>query len=155
NETERPKLDEEFEEVTEGEEVEQKERLKTKWAQLEALVGTEKRIALVAQDLVDHFEQRLEAMDGKAMVVSMSRRICVALYTAIVKIRPNWHDADDDKGCVKIVMTGSAADPADWQSHIRTKQRREGLATRFKDPNDTFKVVIVRDMWLTGFDVPC
>src|ERR1035437_7130657 len=103
NETERPKLDEEFEEVTEGEEVEHKERLKTKWAQLEALVGTEKRITLVAEDLATHFEQRLDAMDGKAMVVCMSRRICVALYNAIVKIRPHWHHDDDDKGAVKIV----------------------------------------------------
>jgi type I restriction enzyme R subunit len=111
DEDEKPKLDEEFEELTEGEEVEHKERLKTKWAQLEALAGTEKRIALIAQDLVDHFERRLEAMEGKAMVVCMSRRICVALYNAIVKIRPGWHHEDDDKGHLKIVMTGSAADP--------------------------------------------
>jgi type I restriction enzyme R subunit len=155
SESEKPKLDEEFEELTEGEEVEHKERLKTKWAQLEAVVGTEKRISLVAEDLVNHFEQRLEAMDGKAMVVCMSRRICVALYNAIVKIRPHWHHADDDKGAVKIVMTGSAADPPGWQSHIRTKQRRDAFAGRFKDPKDAFKIVIVRDMWLTGFDVPC
>ena len=155
NDSEKPKLDEEFEELTEGEEVEHKERLKTKWAQLEAVVGTEKRINLVAKDLVDHFEQRLDAMDGKAMVVCMSRRICVALYNAIVKIRPHWHHADDDKGAVKIVMTGSAADPPGWQAHIRTKQRRDAFAVRFKDPKDPFKIVIVRDMWLTGFDVPC
>jgi len=155
DESEKPKLDEEFEELTEGEEVEHKERLKTKWAQLEALVGTEKRIAQIAQDLVNHFEQRLEAMEGKAMVVCMSRRICVALYNAIVKIRPGWHHDDDDKGHLKIVMTGSTADPLDWQPHIRSKQRREGLAARFKDPKDPFQIVIVRDMWLTGFDVPC
>jgi type I restriction enzyme R subunit len=155
DESEKPKLDEEFEELTEGEEVEHKERLKTKWAQLEALAGTEKRIALIAQDLVDHFERRLEAMEGKAMVVCMSRRICVALYNAIAKIRPGWHHEDDDKGHLKIVMTGSAADPLDWQTHIRSKQRREGLAARFKDPKDPFQIVIVRDMWLTGFDVPC
>jgi type I restriction enzyme, R subunit len=155
NEAEKPKLDEEFEEVTEGEEIGHKERLKTKWAQLEALVGAGKRIALVAQDFVNHFEQRMDAMDGKAMIVCMSRRICVALYSAIVKLRPHWHDTDDDKGCVKIVMTGSAADLADWQPHIRNKQRREGLATRFKDPRNPFQIVIVRDMWLTGFDVPC
>jgi type I restriction enzyme R subunit len=155
DESEKPKLDEEFEELTEGEEVEHKERLKTKWAQLEALAGTDKRIALIAQDLVDHFERRLEAMEGKAMVVCMSRRICVALYNAIAKIRPGWHHEDDDKGCLKIVMTGSAADPLDWQTHIRSKQRREGLAARFKDPKDPFQIVIVRDMWLTGFDVPC
>ena len=111
-----------------------KERLKTKWAQLEALVGTEKRLALVARDLIHHFEHRLEAMDGKAMVVCMSRRICVDLYNAIVAIRPDWHHEDDDKGFVKIVMTGSAADPAGWQGHIRNKPRREELAKRFKDP---------------------
>jgi len=155
NEEERPKLDEEFEEATEGEEIEHKERLKTKWAQLEALAGTEKRLKLIAEDLVQHFERRLEAMDGKAMVVCMSRRICVDLYNAIVALRPEWHHEDDDKGVIKIVMTGSASDPAEWQRHIRNKVRREKLAQRFKDPQDPFKVVIVRDMWLTGFDVPC
>lgn len=154
-ETERPKLDAEFEEATEGEEVEHKERLKTKWAQLEALVGTEKRLKLIAEDLVKHFEERLSAMDGKAMIVCMSRRICVELYKAIVAIRPGWHHEDDDKGMIKIVMTGSASDPADWQAHIRNKPRREELAKRFKDPKEPFKVVIVRDMWLTGFDAPC
>lgn len=154
DEAARPTLDEEFEEATEGEEVEHKERLKTKWAQLEALVGAEKRIKLIAQDLVTHFERRLEAMEGKAMVVCMSRRICVELYNAIVAIRPDWHHTDDDKGIIKIVMTGSATDPVEWQVHIRNKQRREELAKRFKDPNDHFKIVIVRDMWLTGFDAP-
>ncbi|MFA7426029.1 MAG: type I restriction endonuclease subunit R [Desulfosarcinaceae bacterium] len=150
-----PRLDEEFDEATEGEEVEHKERLKTKWAQLEALVGTEKRLKLIAEDMVAHFEHRLEAMDGKAMVVCMSRRICVDLYQAITAIRPDWHHEDDDKGKIKIVMTGSASDPAGWQPHIRSKQRREALAKRFKDPRDPFQVVIVRDMWLTGFDAPC
>ena len=154
-ETERPRLDEEFEEATEGEEVEHKERLKTRWAQLEALVGTEKRLNLIAEDLVKHFERRLEAMDGKAMIVCMSRRICVELYRAIVAIRPDWHHDDDGAGILKIVMTGSASDPVDWQSHIRNKPRREELAKRFKDPKEPFKVVIVRDMWLTGFDAPC
>lgn len=155
DEAARLTLDEEFEEATEGEEVEHRERLKTKWAQLEALVGAEKRIQLVAQDLVNHFERRLEVMDGKAMIVCMSRRICVDLYNAIVAIRPDWHHADDDKGIHKIVMTGSATDPVEWQPHIRNKQRREELAKRFKDPSDPFKIVIVRDMWLTGFDAPC
>jgi len=155
DETARPLLDKEFEEVTEGEEVEHKERLKTKWAQLEALVGTEKRLKLIAEDLVKHFERRLEAMDGKAMIVCMSRRICVELYKAITAIRPDWHHDDDGAGILKIVMTGSASDPVDWQSHIRNKPRREDLAKRFKDPKDPFKVVIVRDMWLTGFDAPC
>lgn len=155
DEAERPRIDPEFEELTEGEEVEQKEQLKTRWAQLEAVVGAEKRIALVAQDLVEHFEGRLEAMDGKAMVVCMSRRICVDLYNAIVALRPGWHDDDDDAGLIKIVMTGSASDLLDWQPHIRTKAAREELARRFKDPADAFTVVIVRDMWLTGFDAPC
>ncbi len=154
-EEERPRLDEEFEEATEGEEVEHKERLKTKWAQLEALVGTETRLKLIAEDLVKHFERRLEAMDGKAMIVCMSRRICVELYKAITAIQPGWHHENDDKGILKIVMTGSASDPMDWQPHIRNKPRREELAKRFKDPAEPFKVVIVRDMWLTGFDAPC
>ena len=154
NESERPKLDEEFEEATEGEEVERRERLKTRWAQLEALVGAEGRVHRVAQALVDHFEGRLEAMDGKWMVVCMSRRVCVDLYSAIVAIRPDWHDAGDDKGIIKVVMTGAASDHIEWQTHIRNKPRREVLAKRFKDPADPFKLVIVRDMWLTGFDAP-
>jgi type I restriction enzyme R subunit len=151
---ERPMLDQEFEEATEGEEVEHKERLKSKWAQLEAVVGAEKRLDLIAQDMVEHFERRLEAMEGKAMVVCMSRRICVDLYDAIVSLRPDWHHPGDDAGLIKIVMTGSASDPIEWQPHIRNKAAREELARRFKDPNDPFKIVLVRDMWLTGFDAP-
>jgi type I restriction enzyme R subunit len=154
-EDEKPHLDAEFEEVTEGEEEARKEKLKTKWAALEAVVGTEKRIGLIARDLVEHFERRLEAIDGKAMVVCMSRRICVELYNAIIKLRPQWHKEDDDKGMIKIVMTGSASDTLEWQPHIRNKPRREALAKRFRDPDDPFKMVIVRDMWLTGFDAPC
>ncbi|GAB4154452.1 MAG: type I restriction endonuclease subunit R [Candidatus Promineifilaceae bacterium] len=154
DEAERPKIDPDFEEATEGEEVERKEKLKTKWAQLEAVVGAEKRLALVARDIVAHFEQRLEAMDGKAMVVGMSRRICVELYREIVKLRPEWAADEDDQGAIKVVMTGSASDPLDWQPHIRNKPRRETLANRFRDPNDAFRLVIVRDMWLTGFDAP-
>jgi type I restriction enzyme R subunit len=153
-ESEKPKLDEEFEEVTEGEEQEAKERAKTKWARLEALVGTPKRVALVAKDLVEHFERRLEAMDGKGLIVCMSRRICVELYNEIVKRRPQWHDEDDAKGGIKVVMTGSASDGPAWQQHIRTKPRREALAKRLKDAKDPLKLVIVRDMWLTGFDCP-
>jgi type I restriction enzyme R subunit len=153
-ERERPRLDDKFEEATEGEELEHKEQLKSKWAQLEALVGTEKRIDLVAADLVQHFERRLAVMEGKAMVVCMSRRICVALYDAIVARRPDWHRNEDDQGIVKIVMTGSAADPLAWQAHIRNKPRREALAKRFKEASDPFQIVIVRDMWLTGFDAP-
>jgi type I restriction enzyme R subunit len=153
-EEEKPRVDEAFEEVTEGEEVERKERLKTKWARLEAVVGAEKRLRLIAQDIVSHFEKRLEALDGKAMVVCMSRRICVELYNEIVRLRPEWHHEDDDKGVIKVVMTGSASDPPEWQPHIRNKERREFLANRFRDPKDSFKIVIVRDMWLTGFDCP-
>ncbi|HKQ49912.1 MAG TPA: type I restriction endonuclease subunit R [Phycisphaerae bacterium] len=153
---ERPTLDESFEEATEGEEIENKERLKTKWAQLEALVGSEKRVKLIAADLVAHWERRLEdGMEGKAMIVCMSRRICVELYKEIVALRPQWHDAADDRGTIKVVMTGSASDPTDWQQHIRNKSKREELAKRFKNPNDPFKIVMVRDMWLTGFDAPC
>jgi len=154
-EEEKPHLDREFEEVTEGEEVARRESLRTKWAALEAVVGTEKRLGLIAQDLLDHFDKRLEAMSGKAMVVCMSRRICVDLYNTLVKLRPEWHSEDDTGGALKVVMTGSATDPVGWQQHIRNKKRREDLALRFKDPDDPFKVVLVRDMWLTGFDVPC
>jgi len=154
DEAERPRIDPEFEEVTEGEEVERKEKLKSKWAQLEAIVGAERRLRLVAQDIVDHFEKRLEAMDGKAMIVCMSRRICVELYREITRLRPEWHGVDDHEGAIKVVMTGSASDPVDWQPHIRNKARREVLANRFRDPADPFRIVIVRDMWLTGFDAP-
>jgi type I restriction enzyme, R subunit len=152
--SERPNIDPEFEEATEGEEVERKEKLKSKWAQLEAVVGSENRIKLVARDLVEHYEARLGAMDGKAMVVVMSRRIAVALYDEVIKLRPAWHNEDDDKGALKIVMTGSASDALEWQPHIRNKKRREDLAERFRDAKDPFKIVIVRDMWLTGFDAP-
>jgi type I restriction enzyme R subunit len=151
---EKPHLDEEFEEVTETEEEERKEKLKTKWAALEAVVGADKRVNLIARDLVDHFETRLEAMDGKAMVVCMSRRICVDLYRAIAKLRPNWHSDSDAKGALKVIMTGSASDPDEWQDHIRNKPRRDALAKQFKTAADPFRIVIVRDMWLTGFDAP-
>ena len=154
DDAERPTIDPDFEEATEGEEIERKERLKTKWAQLEAVVGAENRVKQIAQDIVDHFEQRLEALDGKAMVVCMSRRICVDLYKGLVRLRPDWHDEDDAKGSIKVVMTGSAADPPEWQQHVRNKARRETLANRFRDPDDPFRIVLVRDMWLTGFDAP-
>lgn len=163
NDSELPKLDEEFEEITEGEELSKKEQLKSRWAALEALVGDPKRIALVAADLVAHYEKRTEAIDGKAMVVCMSRRICVDLYDAIIKLRPAWASAKDDdteaeKGTscvVKVIMTGSADDGPAWQPHIRNKEKRRVLANRFKDSADPFRIVIVRDMWLTGFDAPC
>jgi type I restriction enzyme R subunit len=154
DQAERPRIDPDFEEATEGEEVEHKERLKSKWAQLEAIVGSQKRLRLVAQDIVTHFEQRLEAMEGKVFVVCMSRRICVELYREIISLRPAWKHADDGRGLIKVVMTGSASDPLDWQDHIRNKARREVLANRFRDAADPLKVVLVRDMWLTGFDAP-
>ena len=163
NENILPQIDSEFDTLTEAEETNTREKLKSKWAAIEALVGESKRIKLIAEDLVAHFERRLEALDGKAMIVCMSRRICVDLYNALVKLRPDWAGAPDDeneaeknKACVvKVVMTGGADDGPDWQPHIRTKEKRRILANRFKDSKDPFKIVIVRDMWLTGFDAPC
>jgi type I restriction enzyme, R subunit len=154
NESERPKIDSEFEEATEGEEVERKEKLKSRWAQLEAVVGSDHRIRLIARDLVEHFESRLATMEGKAMVVVMSRRIAVDLYRELALVRPEWAVDDDAVGALKVIMTGSASDPLEWQPHIRSKARREALANRFRDPADPFHIVIVRDMWLTGFDAP-
>ena len=154
-ENERPHIDPEFEEVTESEEESTREKLKSKWARLEAMVGTEKRINLVARDIVNHFEQRLEVMDGKGMIVCMSRRICVDLYDAIIELCPSWHYQDDDKGVIKVIMTGSASDPINFQPHVRNKLRREAIKKRMRDPSDPMKLVIVRDMWLTGFDAPC
>ncbi|MBK9516190.1 MAG: type I restriction endonuclease subunit R [Anaeromyxobacter sp.] len=151
----KPVIDKEFEEVTEAEEDLRKDRLRSKWAALEAVVGEEKRIQVVAEDLVRHFENRVQAIDGKGMIVAMSRRICVDMYDAIVKLRPDWGDADDTKGAIKVVMTGSASDPEAYQPHLRSKLRLKDLADRFKDPDDPLKLVIVRDMWLTGFDAPC
>ncbi|MFC1959998.1 type I restriction endonuclease subunit R [Chloroflexota bacterium] len=150
----RQQIDPEFEEITEGEEQDEKESLKSKWSQLEAMVGTEDRLGKVAQDIVNHFELRQEAMLGKGMIVGMSRRICVDLYAQIVALRPEWHDGRDDAGAIKVVMTGSAGDPANYQPHVRNKPRRKALAERFKDPDDDLTLVIVRDMWLTGFDAP-
>ena len=154
DERERPTLDAGFEEATEGEEIERKERLKSRWAQLEAVVGAGRRLGLIAADVIAHYDRRLEALEGKAMVVCMSRRICIDLYRELTRLRPEWHHADDAQGRIKVVMTGAAADPADWQPHIRTKPRREALAARFRDPADPLQMVLVRDMWLTGFDAP-
>ena len=151
---EKPKLDEEIAELTEDEAEGEQERLKRKWANVEAVVGTKKRLGLVSGDIVEHFENRVVGMDGKAMVVGMSRGICVALYAEIVKLRPEWHSDDDASGVIKIVMTGAASDPKEWQRHIGGKARRELLAKRAKDPDNPLKLVIVRDMWLTGFDAP-
>ena len=153
-ERERPKIDPKFEEITEGEEVESREKLKSRWAQLEAVVGADNRLSQIAEDIVAHFGQRLEVLEGKAMVVCMSRRICIDLYRELVHLRPDWEDEDDGKGAIKVVMTGSASDPLDWQPHIRNKARREGLAQRFRDPEDPLQIALVRDMWLTGFDAP-
>ena len=134
----------------------EQDRLKRKWSSVEALVGSEKRLAMIADDLVNHFEARVAALHGKAMIVCMSRRICVALYDAIVKLRPQWHSDDDETGAIKVVMTGAASDPPAWQAHIgkRPKARRELIAKRAKKASDPLKLVIVRDMWLTGFDAP-
>ena len=154
DERERPDIDPDFEEATEGEEIDRKEKLKTKWAQLEAIVGADRRLKLVAEDVAAHFDRRIEAMDGKAMVVCMSRRICIDLYRELVRLRPGWHADSDESGAIKVVMTGAASDPPDWQPHIRNKPRREALAKRFRDPGDPLRVVLVRDMWLTGFDAP-
>jgi type I restriction enzyme, R subunit len=129
-------LDADFQEVTEGEEAERVRGLQNRWTQLEAIVGSDKRLDLVARDIVEHYEQRLEAMEGKAMIVCMSRRICVELYDKIADLRPQWHGEEDDEGRMKVVMTGSASDPPDWQQHIRSKSRREALANRFRDPDD-------------------
>ena len=154
DESERPHIDSGFEEATEGEEIDRKEKLKTRWAQLEAIVGAERRLTLVARDIVAHFDERLQVMNGKAMVVCMSRRICIDRYRELVHLRPDWHHEDDGKGSIKVVMTGAATDPPDWQTHVRNKSRREALANRFRDPGDPLRMVLVRDMWLTGFDAP-
>ena len=151
----KPQIDAEIEELTEGDELSEAEKNKAKWASVEALVGSKLRLEQIAQDLVDHLEKRIEAQDGKAMAVCMSRRICVSLYDEIVKLRPEWHSDDDETGAIKIVMSGSASDPVEWQQHIGGKRRRDALAKRARKVDDPLKLVIVRDMWLTGFDAPC
>ncbi len=155
SEADQKLLDQRVEEVTEDDELTEKQKRFAKWASKEAVVGSEQRLKQVALDLVTHFENRTSAAEGKAMIVCMSRRICVALHNEIVKIRPHWHDTADDKGTIKVIMTGSASDPVDWQEHIRNKPRRKSIGDRLKDPKDSLKLVIVRDMWLTGFDAPC
>lgn len=154
-ESEKPKIDAEFEEVTEGEEVECKERLKSKWSRLEAMVGAEKRLGLIAEDIIEHFEERQSVISGKGIIVCMSRRIAVEMYKNIITARPKWHSEDDQEGSVKVIMSGSASDPAEFQPHLRNKQALDELALGFKDDRDRFQLAIVRDMWLTGFDVPC
>ena len=152
---ELPHIDDEVDELAEDEEESQQSKLKTRWAALEKVVGAEPRIARVAADLVAHFEERKQTQSGKAMVVAMSREICVHLYDAIVALKPEWHDEDPEKGAIKIVMTGSASDKALLRPHIYPKQVKKRLEKRFKDPKDPLQLVIVRDMWLTGFDAPC
>ena len=154
DEDEKPRIDAEIEALLEDEDEPSAERTKQKWSTVEALVGSDKRLARVAADLVQHFEDRVAALHGKAMMVCMSRRICVALYDEIIKLRPDWHSNDDNAGSIKIVMTGAASDPPEWQQHIGNKARRDLLAKRARDPQDPLKLVIVRDMWLTGFDAP-
>lgn len=154
DEDEKPHIDAEIEALLEDEDEPSAERTKQKWSTVEALVGSDKRLALVAADLVQHFEDRVAALNGKAMMVCMSRRICVALYDEIIKLRPDWHSSDDNAGSIKIVMTGAASDPVEWQQHIGNKARRDLLAKRARDPQDQLRLVIVRDMWLTGFDAP-
>jgi len=147
-------LDERVEEVTEDDELTERQRRFAKWTSVESVVGSKARIKQVAADLVNHFGQRLSASEGKGMIVCMSRRICVEMYKEIVTLRPDWHNSDDDKGAIKVIMTGSASDPLDWQEHIRTKGRRKSIGDRLKDPKDPLKLIIVRDMFLTGYDVP-
>ena len=154
DEDEKPHIDAEIEALLEDQDESSAERTKQKWSTVEALVGSDKRLAQVAADLVQHFEDRVAAVKGKAMVVCMSRRICVALYDEIIRLRPDWHNSDDNAGQLKIVMTGAASDPVEWQQHIGNKARRDLLAKRARKPQDPLRLVIVRDMWLTGFDAP-
>jgi len=155
NEDLKPLIDTEVEAMVEDDTLAEKEKLKAKWTTVEALVGADKRLKQIASDLVVHLERRIDGLGGKAMAVCMSRRICVKLYDEIIALRPDWHTEDDESGGVKIVMSGSASDPVEWQQHIGNKRRRDNLAKRARDVNDTLKLVIVRDMWLTGFDAPC
>jgi type I restriction enzyme R subunit len=150
----RARLDQEFDAVTELAETDIREHLKTRWARVEAVVGAEKRLAEVAQDIVDHWEKRQSAEVGKGLIVCMSRRICVSLYNQIIKLRPQWHSDDDDQGAIKVVITGSASEGPELNRHVRSKDRLRKLKKRAKDPEDLLELVIVRDMWLTGFDSP-
>ncbi|ADE14067.1 type I site-specific deoxyribonuclease, HsdR family [Nitrosococcus halophilus Nc 4] len=163
-EKEKEALDQRFDQVMEdaadyetgfSDEDELSEKAKAKWTQLEAIVGNRQRVENVARDLVAHFEERQKIFDGKGLIIAMSRRICVELYDAIVTLRLGWHSDDDAQGAIKVIMTGSSADPQAMQPHIRSKEARKAIGERLKDPGDPLKLVIVRDMWLTGFDAPC
>lgn len=147
-------LDEAYNDITEDQEEDVKQRLKSKWSRIEALAGAKPRVEALAKDIIQHFETRQQAMKGKGMIVTMSRRIAVDLYDEIIRLKPEWHSDDDDKGVIKVVMTGSSSDPISFQRHIGPKKRRNLLEKRMKDVNDELQLVIVRDMWLTGFDVP-
>lgn len=155
DDAERATIDDQFEELTESEELSNRQKLRARWSRLEAIVGNEDRLNKIAEDIVFHFENRNSVLEGKAMIVCMSRRICVDLYDAIVKIRPQWHNEEDDKGEIKVIMTGSSSDTLNMQPHIRNKPRRKAIGDRLKNPSDNLRLVIVRDMWLTGFDAPC
>ncbi|HQZ60236.1 MAG TPA: type I restriction endonuclease subunit R, partial [Acinetobacter sp.] len=156
NKAEIEELSDQVDEVVEDEEdVGSREKTKGEWSRLEKLVGATPRLKQIAADLVTHFEARTEATAGKGMIVTMSREICVHLYNEIIALRPDWHDDDPKKGKIKIVMTGSASDKPLLQPHIYNKQVKKSLEKRFKDVNDPLQLVIVRDMWLTGFDAPC
>ncbi|MCD6336906.1 MAG: type I restriction endonuclease subunit R [Candidatus Marinimicrobia bacterium] len=155
NPEEKELLDAEVDAITEGEESTAKEKAKAKWTQLEAIIGHKDRLKIIAEDIIDHYEKRQSVFEGKAMIVAMSRRIAVELYDAIVKIRPGWHSEDKKKGVIKVIMTSNSSDPQSWQIHNTSKDDRKAIGEHFKDPDDDLKLVIVRDMWLTGFDVPC
>ena len=152
DEDEKPALDDEVANLSEEEAESEQERLKCRWANLKAVVCAEKCLRLIARYLVQHFERRVIGMPGKAMIVCMGRRICVVLYGEIARLRPDWYSDEDEGGVMKIVMTGAASDPSHWQPFIGGKARRELLAKRIKDPDDALRLVIVYDMWLTGFD---
>ncbi len=154
-EEEKVSIDEQFEELTEGEELSHRQQLRARWTRLESIVGNPNRIQKIVEDLVAHYEARNSVLDGKAMIVCMSRRICVEMYDAIIKLRPNWHSDEDDKGIIKVIMTGSSSDELYMQPHVRNKERRKAIGERLKNPSNSLRLVIVRDMWLTGFDAPC
>ncbi len=147
-------LDQQIEELTEQEELTEAQKIKARWSSIEAIVGSQERLKRVAQDLIAHFEKRDAVSNSKAMAVCMSRRICVDLYNEIIALRPDWHSDDDAQGAIKVIMTGSSADIQAFQPHIRNKERRKAIGERLKNENDPLKIVIVRDMWLTGFDAP-
>jgi type I restriction enzyme R subunit len=157
DESKMPLIDDEVEDIFEDgiEDDEQQEKAKSKWSQIEALVGAQPRLEEVAKDLIDHFETRSKTQPGKALIVGMSRDICARLYEELIAIKPEWHDTDHRKGGIKVVMTASAPDAQHLQQHHTSKKQKKDLEKRFKDPSDELKIVIVRDMWLTGFDAPC